>query len=636
MLDILGIAIALLGVIGLACVFYCLVKVSPEESFASSVMSILLVIYIAGLCKHTAIGLYCLYVAAIVGIVLLIIYSVKQKNNLLKRFFTPGIVMIIGITGVGVIAFHGMQICNWDELYQWGKAANYMVIYDQLPSGANFSGESLLLSSTTFFHYFIEKIGFWFTGDITESSYYVSNLLLWFSALLLPISGTTWKEWKRIGAYGVFHFLLTAMIFVQPYYNIYTDQATAYWAGCVIAWLLLEKWNLRNVYLIPLVLVNVGLMKSMVGPLFAVIVIIALIVVHCATKRFEGEKILSSGWKRNIFSKKGIAVIAVIVSPFLLMGIWSVKTGQNGIMRFQSLFVVEGQEDRFIKTLKSMIGWIFQSVTLKDDKLYLSYGIFFVLTVAMVSVIAPLLLGRKQMTKYKSLMVFYLLGFAAYFLIMLIAYITVFGYEDSVRAQSLNRYYSDYMMLGIVPLTMPLFERSFVNRAASYLQKGILLICVIAMLYGSSDYLLPNLCHMYAVDTQQYEKRENLTLYAGKVKKLTGEEGKIYFINQKQSGLYTLVADYEMGDQVSRNGMCFKFRKNKKEAILGLMEYPISTLPNVLEEQQYSYLWVYSVDNYFKKNVKKLFGIEKVKNGDFYKVLNTEHGIVLEYIGNVQ
>ena len=85
---------------------------------------------------------------AIVGIVLLIIYSVKQKNNLLKRFFTPGIVMIIGITGVGVIASHGMQICNWDELYQWGKAANYMVIYDQLPSGANFSGESAIRHSS--------------------------------------------------------------------------------------------------------------------------------------------------------------------------------------------------------------------------------------------------------------------------------------------------------------------------------------------------------------------------------------------------------------------------------------------------------------------------------------------------------
>lgn len=639
MLDIIGIGIALLSIIGLACVFYCLVKVTPEESFASALMSILLVIYIAGLCRHTVVGLIVIYISAVAGVVLLGAYSVRLRKNLLKQFITPGVVMTIGITGIGVIAFRGMQICNWDELYQWGKAANYMVMYDRLPSGADFSGESLLLSSTTFFHYFIEKIGYWFTGDITESSYYVSNLLLWFSALLLPISGTTWKDWKRVGAYGIFHFLLTTLIFVQPYYNIYTDQATAYWAGCMIAWILSGKWNLRNVYLIPLVLVNVGLMKSMVGPLFAVIVIVALIVVHCSAKRMEGKKVLPPEWKQNIFSPKGIAVIMVILSPFLLMGIWSIKTGQNGIMRFQASFMADGLGDRMVKTFKSMVGWIFKSVTLKEDKFYLSYGIFFVLTIFMLSVVAPLLIDRERMVKYKSLMHIYLLGFGAYFIIMFVAYITVFGYTDSIRAQSLNRYYSDYMMLGVVPLTMPLFERpsgSENSKTKAYLQKGIILTCILAILYGSSDYILQNLSHVYAVDTQQYKERENLTVYADKVKRLTGEDGKIYFINQKQSGLFTLVADYEMGDQVSRNGMCFKFRKNTQDPILGLTEYPISTLPDVLAEQQYSYLWIYSTNGYFKKNMKKLFGIEKIKNGDFYKVLNTEHGVMLEYIGNVQ
>lgn len=641
MLNIVLIGITLLSILGVALFFYHVVKVTPEESFASAVMSILILIYVTGLCGNTSIGVYLLYGIAICGGIAMIALSIKRKRMLIFSFLTPGIIMVIAITMFGVVAFHGLKVCNWDELYQWGKAANYMVVYDQLPSGVNFSGESVLLSSTTFFHYFMARLDYVITGTIIESDYYVSNLLLWFSALLLPISGTTWKDKRRVWAYGIFHFLMTALLFVQPFYNIYTDQPTAYWAGAMIAWILLDKWNLRNVYLIPLVLVNVGLMKSTVGPLFAVIVILALIAVHCVQRREEGKKILPSGWTRKMLSWKGLLALLAIASPFLLMGIWSARTGQNGLFRYTTSFFGEGQKERAIKTLKAMVDKAFQSVTLHDTHFYLTYAMFFVLAAGMVCAIAPLLLDHKRLAQYRTLIYLYLAGFIGYFLVMFVAYMTVFEYMDSIRAQSLNRYYADYMMLGIVPLTFPIFmpsgrEEEHAREVGVFVQKGIFVISLVMILYGSSSYLLPSMTHLYAVDTKKYQEREKITKYAETVKQLTGEEGKIYFINQSKSGLYTLVADYEMDDQVSRGGMCYKFRESGTKKNSALTEYPIETLPDVLTQQGYSYVWIYSSNDYLAANFKDMFDIKKIKNGDFYKVLGTEHGTILEYIGNVQ
>ncbi|MDE5864966.1 MAG: hypothetical protein K2H34_11545, partial [Lachnospiraceae bacterium] len=401
MLNIAFVGVAILVIIGLALLFHILVKVTPEESWASAVMTVLVLIYVMGLCGDTRPALILIYILAIIGIVVSAVAWIRQSERSLKTFFSPGIVMMFGIVGIGVVAFKGMHICNWDELFQWGKAANYMVEFDKLPGGETFSGASVLLSSTTFFHYFVAKIGYAATDGITESNYYVSNLLLWFSALILPFSGDGWKNFKRIWGFGLFHFLLTALIFVQPYYNIYTDQATAYWAGSLIAWLLLNKYNKCNLYLVPLILVNVGLMRSMEGPMFAVIVIMVIAILYSVSRYEKGERILPADWKRYLFSKKGLIGLCAIISPFIFMGIWSVATEQNGLFRSNGGgSTVSGQGNRSVLTLKSMIGWIFKAVNLQEDRLYLSYGLFIFITIGMVFVIYPVIIDKKDRLRY--------------------------------------------------------------------------------------------------------------------------------------------------------------------------------------------------------------------------------------------
>lgn len=637
MLNLFCLAVMMVMLIGLGCLFHVLSKISPEEGWATGLMSIMSVVFLSGLLGNTWVGLLIVYFTGFAGLVLGIVKWCRKSVFSLKTFFSPALVMVIGVTGLAAIAFHGFHICNWDELYQWGKAANYMVLYDRLPNGADFSGEDLLLSTTTVFHYYVARIGAWITGSITESDYYVSNILLWFSAVTLPLSGCQWNGWKKVFGFGIFQLFFSVLVFVQPCYNIYTDQATAYWAGALIAWLLLKKYSRRNCYLIPLILLNVGIMKSMVGPLFACIVLIAVVCLYIVERQTEGKALVPADWKKHILSLKGLFAVFTVLSSVCYTLIWSLVIRQNAVYRSNK----EGTAvdiDRFLKTVKSMLAKIFIPLNGEKGSFYITYAGFFTTILIFSAVIYPVIMEKKWCVRFRTLTAIYLAGFFGYFLVMLYAYLHVFGYVDSIHAMSLERYYSDYVMLGILPLSIPLFEKlqKVQSRQIGLIKQFMAMGLVLCMLYGCSGYLLPKAAHIYAVDTQKYMERERFLSYAKQVRKKTGGDGKIYFINQNKTGLFTLVADYELGEQVTRKGMCFKFRKDTSEAILGLTEYSINTLPDVLVNDGYEYLWVYSKDDYLIKNMAKIFGIEHVKEGNFYRVAKNGENVTLESMGRIK
>lgn len=635
MTNLLCIAITMLLIMGVGLCFHILLGVCPEESWASAIMSIMVLVYVAGLLGSTKAALVLLLILGDAGLLAGVIAAVLKKKRSIITFMTPGVVMIFFLAGFAAVMFHGFHIINWDELYQWGKAANYMVQHDKLASGAGFEGESVLLSSTTFFHYVFSKLSFLRLNYITESNYYVSNIVLWFSTLLLVFAGEGWKRRREVWVFGVLHFMLASVIFVQPYYNIYVDQATAYWSGALIAWVLLKKYNKRNLYLVPLTLLNVGLMKSMEGPLFAVIVLLAILLRYCFVRKEQKKKLLPDNAAKLLFSGKGILGVLVIICPFIFMGVWSVVTGENGLFRGNGNSF---DLTRFLLTAKAMLGKAFLSVTLRDDRLYISFIMFMILALALVYIVYPFFLEQEDIRVYQKLMYVYAAGSIAYFCIMLFAYLTVFPYVDSVQAISMNRYYSDYMMLGVIPLTYPLFmgEPRRMRGGILALQKGLAVTVILISVYISSPYFMSNLSHAYRMDKVSYAERENFVEYAKKVKKVTNENGKIYFVTQKKSEKYALIADYELGAQLSRSGMCFKFRENPDTYISGNTEYDISMLPSVLRDYGYEYLWIYSSDDYFKENMQEMFGIEKFKSGSFYRVVVDGESVKLEYMKNVQ
>lgn len=637
MTDLICLGITAVLLLGIGCFYHTVVRVSPEEGWASGLMTVMSAIFLSGLFHDTRVGLFAVYLVGVTGLVIGLVQGIRGKAYSIRSFLVPSIVMVLGVTGLSAIAFHGFHVCNWDELFQWGKAANYMVLHDRLPNGADYSGQNLLMSTATVFHYFVARIGAWVTGSPVESDYYVSNLLLWFSAVILPLSGTGWSGWKKVFGFGIFQLFFSVLAFVQPCYNIYTDQATAAWAGALIAWLLLKKCTKRNSYLVPLILINVGMMKSMVGPLFAGIVLLSIVCLYLTDRKYEKKAFLPPDWGKQLLSGKGLFAVFTVISSVFYTVIWSFIIRRNAVYRTNEEEPAE-HADQLVKTVKSMLAKVFETVNGEDDSIYLSYAGFFLITLILLTVVYPVFLEEKWYVRFRNLLAVYLGGFFGYFLVMLYAYLHVFGYVDSVRAMSLDRYYSDYILLGILPVSVPLFVQlqKTQSKEKGLLKRFITMGLTLCMLYGVSGYLLPKSAHIYAVDTAKYKERERFLSYAKQVRKKTGEEGKIYFINQSRSGLFTLVADYELGKQVTREGMCFKFREDTSEAILGLTEYGIETLPEVLDREDYEYLWVYSLDDYLVEQMDALFGTGNLKEGSFYRVLKSGKRVTLEPMGRIK
>lgn len=635
-IELIIVGCVLLALSGLALLFFTIGKVSAEESWASSLMTTMLLVFITGLVGNTLIAVGIVYVLAIAGWIFGILQTVRRQSHNLSRFFVPSIIMIWGIGLLATIAFHNMVIYNFDELYQWGKAADYMTQHDKLILGKDFSGESMLLSTTTLLHYFFARPGMWVQGVASASYYYVSNIVLWTSALILPFSGAGWKKKVQIWGFGAFMIILSAMIYSQPYYSIYTDQPTAFWSGAVIAWYVLKKCNKRNLYLLPLILINVGMMKSMVGPMFAVIALLSIGVVYAADKKYDKKKLISSDLKKNLLSWKGVLGLVVVISPLILVLIWSKVSGTNGV--FRGSFQIEGDVMyRLKETIRSMGLMTMDSLNHRSKKLFLSYAGAFCFVLFMIKVIYPIVIKGKLQFIYKVLMYVYLAGFAVYFLVMLFAYMTIFGYEDSINAISVYRYYADYVMLGAIPLTIPLFiqlirmQEIWIASVKNAVIYGIVIFTLI-----NCGYFIPqNACHFFAVTSDKYVEREHFESYREQIDKYTKGKGKIYYINQTRPEYYNIVADYVFGDELTRGGMCFLFREEYTGRYAGLTEYPIETLPQVLEEQGYTHLWIYSKDSYLSENMKSLFDV-KVKNGGLYEVVPSEKGVKLQYLGRVE
>lgn len=642
MLNCIMVLVAVVLLICVSMFWFTKVRYTFEESIACSIMLLLTLIFFTGLVDAILIGLGIYMLIALTGLIFFIkcLYlsgkTKEEQREYLLLFFNPSFVFLMCIMLLGIVAFKNIQINNWDELAQWGKAVKYMLDTNHFAAGDDFNGEELLISTTTFFHYFISRFASWLTGRINEGNFYISNLILWFSGLLFSLSGITWKKGKVSAAYIVSIFLLMNLIFVQPYYNIYCDQAIAMWAGAFIVWWIHCQKETKHTVLAILVLSNIALMKNMVGPLFVLVDVFLMVVIYLAQ---NGIKNLGSILKSKA---EVLRILLIGCTPFIFTVIWSVMVKDNALVRKN--MVIKDDGNRLILTVRSSIVKCFEALNLNKAFPYISYMTFFLFTI-LVFVLLKYIYDKqsKHWIIYRVLISLYLMGFLLYLGVMIYAYMTAFSYADSIAAGSLHRYFSDYVMLGIIPLLYPLFIEDSIKDKKTALEARVIkvIICTGIFLFsvaGMNHDIVGRLTDLNLQESESYKERKRFKNYKKKFDDFADEDDKIYFINQQYNGYYTVVADYEFGNQISRQDLCYYFFDNKELSgtIAGLKEFPIQFLPEKLVKDQYKYIWIYEKDDYLETKFYQIFHIDNINKGDIFKVNVDKMGYVsLEFIKNV-
>ncbi|MDE6624934.1 MAG: hypothetical protein K2K56_01045 [Lachnospiraceae bacterium] len=598
-----------------------LLKMTSEESMCMAAVSIMLGVFVLGAVGHVKYIYYILMILALIGLLAFVFdFSLVkgEKSSLRNRlisFANPSVIMITVIFMYSVAAFRGTLFTYPDELFQWGQAVRYMFESGCLPYGVDFPGASITLSTATMFQYIWVGL-----RSFVESNCFIGNFLLAFIPVYLPFSGATWKEWKKISLYTLVIFLSFNVLTYVKYYNLLQDFVLPMWAGGIIAWLLWKKNDELNWCLLLGALMCISSMKSMVGPLFAGIVIIVLIVTQALI--YGPIKI------KDILNKKVIILsAAVIFSVVILNIVWSILINQNVYNRFSAF-------DSGYKSLGDIVrGIINGAFSVYSGKIgafpYFSYFMIFALEAVAVFLLRKKFTNSREQQQFMIVFILYEIGFGAYLLIMLYAYARVFSAAESAIVAGLERYLAYYILLGCVPWLSLAFTDDKLGGSRKNLDLARLMIVVVLILGTGNGFITKVSAVGMDVDSS-YQDRMDMQEQKKLINKLTGAEGKLCILGLLSYNESKILA-YEMGNRYSWNTDCYQMYNRNKDDVETYCD--IERYPQLIERLDYDYIWIYQYDGQ-AKNIRYRYGVKHVKDGDLYKIDRTSEEVRMVYLGN--
>lgn len=642
-----------------ALLIYQLFSLSPEESVAAGTMSIMLLVFCAGLLGNAAFAFYLILACAAAGFLFYALHpGAKGKGALSLRraakpggygaFFSPGVLLLTALVLLAACSFYGTCFYNWDEFAHWGRAVRYMLATNRLPAEADFDGYSYMQSCTTYFHYFVGRI----TG-FDEASLYVSNALLWGAALLLPVSGAGKKSAGRVFLYGLVVYLAMYALYEIPYYNLYTEQAVALWSGALIAYLMRFGYGKKRLLLCGLCLVCVGMMKPQAGILLAVICALAALFMWLFSRRADAadraadaarrtgkktgaqQKTSASAPRIALYALLGVLVVA---SPFLLNALWHRVAPSGGIfISLSGVLARLADRERVWDTFYACYNKLFGPVASHKSVSYVS---------AFVASAALLYLGRSALAKgacrsrFTAAGALYLVGFPLYFLVTLLTYIVILPESDGINAVSLERYLSLYLMLGLPPLIAPFFLRAPelpVSQDGTRVCRAAALLLALVFAFGIDANFLYRATALQRWQDPYYRMYMQVRAGAEWVDELVPAGEVVYYINQ-ESDSGTVAAEYALRGRWSRDMGGYRFSADEQAAssTTGLSAYPVGELSEKLLALGARYLWVDKTDAYLTASFAELFDVPALVSGDFFRVSADNGRVTLTLVQNLE
>lgn len=628
----LGLAAAAAVLLALSMFFFRQLKQTPEEALAYAVVSIILSVFFFGLVGNAKIAFYLILAVACLGLALGLTNRRLTRRGLIqeqsspgfKRFFSPGILLYLTVIAVAAAAFYGTCYQNWDEFVQWGKALRFMGETNALPVGQAYDGLGYMQSCTTYFHYFTGV----FTG-FDEAASYVSNVMLYAAVLPLCFSGAQKRDAGRVFAFGLFAFLMSYALYDLPFYNLYTDQALAFFTGALICYAMRSLGpgsGLSGWILAALLLVCIGMAKPQAGLLFAAISAIAILFMLPAGKKGAPKKKLSK--KQRIIV--ACAACLAILSPFLISKLWSSLVTQGSLaLNFVRISQELSDRSGMANLFYTLYRGLFEPLAGME---FMTYVNLFAVTAALMFLSSALLPKGSERTRYLRTGSLYLVGFIAYFVVVYFTYLFILPASDRVSGTSLNRYLSIYLMAGVLPMTAPLFQNAGpfptdcgLSREpvpGASLRRGLTSVLCLCLLLFPATHLesavLYDVTSLLRWDDPYYRLYMDVRAEAERVTELTGD-ARIYYINQTSDSA-AAAAEYGFRKKWDRTTGAYRFSSEGTGATTGLVSTPILELPRLISIAKTEYLYVGVSDDYFAENFPALFQLPAPKNGDLYRI----------------
>lgn len=603
--------------------WYQLAGICTEESMAASAITIMAATFLAGILGNAKYVYPAAAVLAAAGAALFLINKGRgrREETFGKRVFSfvsPSLI-VIGVVFIYCgCSFRKALFTYPDEVYQWGSAVKYMAATGRLPYGPEFTGDAVTFSICTMFQYFFSGI-----GEFIESNTFVGNFILTFIPVMLPCRGSGWKRWKSVFSYAAVVFFSLNLVSYVKYYTILQDYVLPMWTGGILAWILWRKEEKINWMFLFSSLTVTAAMKSLVGPLFACMVILTAFL----SEYFRDcqDDVIGLKKLRVALQKKYLRFLPLLITPFLLNMVWSRIISTNVLSRG-----VGSVNKNASQIFSSILDKSFTAIESSAKMPYMSYVIFFGLYAAGIFLLTSALKKRKN--EVKTIWVLYLAGAFLYMGVMFYAYMNVFGASDSESVAGLERYAAYYMLIGFCAILFPLFYREAeIDR--NFKVKAVSVAVSVACLYGTNSSFIPKVSTVRREQESDWKLRVETKEKVEQFRELVKDDGRVFLMGRLETNNIKMLT-YELGRQYAwdHDSYTIGTRNKGKQILINAAKYP-----ELLTETEYKYVW-FSNPKEKKKEYDYLryyFKFESAEDGDLYEIQERDGEYYFKYLGNV-
>lgn len=625
-----------------------------------AILSTTFLLYLFAICGFLKIGLYIiLAIWVLLGILAFIKIKGWQEDPLPLFPLTVLVIILIGI----FFYTRGALFWEWDEFKHWGVVFRYLMTTDQLPFQTA-RGVNVVITNyppfSALFEYMAAKvIGF------SESNAYFAFMLMEYLAIysLFPLKdGKSWGKYLILFLSALVSVIAFGLVFQSLYVDLILGLLFA--AGILYAYTLKSE-SFRGLFPVLLICVALILLKP-TGIFFALVIIgLYLFLGFYRKHKLEHQKTPTAICKL-IFSIQTLLLLLIPIATNLSWSLYSrnypsdrfkltlagtsyTSNDINPVFRSEyrinlnnsHLFYLKEKmlEKQIEKTVsieeifrsftanapyrtKLISSNFFMEISSKKSFSYIStlVQILLILVISLINRFFTKKMNIDNKFSNSGLNILLFLGFIFYSIFLYLSYIFIFTPSEAITAPSLGRYLGSYL-IGWWLVNLSLTNMiSFKIKDLGEIDFGkYFSILVIAC--GLLVVPLENIIHL-AWSPVPY--RFLLTREAKTIDSIgLTEKDKIFIVQQStgiDNGLSFYIARYLL-TPTPTNIFGYQFTNDTEEFAKSDIEISPADWLNLLNEKNYTYVFVLSSDHSFWNTYQGLFDSFEDKNiPQFFKV----------------
>ena len=595
-------------------------KTKFTKALPSSIVLMILIVYLSGFLNNLQIGIYALYIFAIAYLVLLVVNYKNVRESAINVLKDRTLVVFIVVYLLICLYQREAYLKQWDEFMHWGPHAKDMFIRNKF----YFTEGHIAIDHISYppLQSLLQYIFARLENRFNDSLLYRAQLTLVIS-IVFPIF--EYVKNAKIGKY-LFTIILTFIYYIATFRICAVNPLSAILTDPLLGFLFTslmiksfeydinDNFNLFDYIMSSIALV---LVKQTGIALFLGAFIVFIIMQLCNKTSLKREQ------TKNIIIRN---VVAFAV-PIICISVWYIFVRYNKVSDQFDLDKTFNLSS-LIAILSGKGGLPYQRATVKNFLYYFVHNKVIFLTYyqwVALFVICYVALNISLYKKYgKKLIVFSIFSVVGYFLytfVILISYLYGIEEKETIELVHLWRYLSSYavsipLILGYFAIKESTYEEKLVNKyscAVLFVSVGL----IISILISKQRYVYKI---QKIVESPAYQYKDGLDI----IDKLDSGSSILLIQENQHLNLAQMFKYYNMDKKFAQIDI------NKKNNLEDDMNLSEDQLRKMLKE--FDYIYFSNADEDFYNAYGNLFN-EKLENKKYlYKITWNDDKLVLEKI----